>query len=102
AEAEGDHLSAERDWRKAAELSQNPRSILKLKAAAWRNVARLGESNRAADALLALAEEAGQEIPEVQLEAAVAAHLAGRLDLASELSQRLGAAYRSIYEGRIR
>ena len=102
AEAEGDHLTAERDWRKAAELSQNPRSILKLKAAAWRNVARLGESNRAADALLALAEEAGQDVPEVQLEAAVAAHLAGRLDLASELSQRLDAAYRSIYEGRIR
>ena len=102
AEAEGDHLSAERDWRKAAELSQNPRSILKLKAAAWRNVARLGESNRAADALLALAEEAGQDVSEVQLEAAVAAHLAGRLDLASELSQRLDGAYRSIYEGRIR
>ena len=102
AEAEGDHLSAERDWRKAAELSQNPRSILKLKAAAWRNVAQLGESNRAADALLALAEEAGQNVPEVQLEAAVAAHLAGRLDIASELSQRLDATYRSIYEGRIR
>ena len=51
---------------------------------------------------LALAEEAGQDVPEVQLEAAVAAHLAGRLDLASELSQRLDAAYRSIYEGRIR
>ena len=48
AEAERDHLSAERDWRKAAELSQNPRSILKLKAAAWR-MSQLGESNRAAD-----------------------------------------------------
>ncbi len=102
AEAEGDHLSAERDWRKAAELSQNPRSIFKLKAAAWRNVAQLGESNRAADALLALAEEAGQDVPEVQLEAAVAAHLAGRLDIASELSQRLNETYRSIYLGRIR
>ena len=36
------------------------------------------------------------------LEAAVAAHLAGRLDIASELSQRLDETYRSIYEGRIR
>ena len=62
----------------------------------------LGEPNRAADALLALAEEAGQHVPEVQLEAAVAAHLAGRLDIASELSQLLDATYRSIYEGRIR
>ena len=102
AEAEGDHLSAERDWRKAAELSQNARSILKLQAAAWRNVARLGESNRAADALLALVEGAGQDIPEVQLEAAVAAHQAGRLEIAFELSQLLDPTYRSIYEGRIR
>ena len=97
----GDHLSAERDWRKAAELSQNPRSILKLKAAAWRNVARLGESNRAADALLALAEEAGQDVPGTT-RGGGRRHLAGRLDLASELSQRLDETYRSIYEGRIR
>ena len=51
---------------------------------------------------LRLAEEAGQNVPEVQLEAAVAAHLAGRLDIASEFSQLLDATYRSIYEGRIR
>ena len=102
AESRGDYLTAEGHWRKAAELSPNTEVALKLKAAAWRNVSLLGEPNRAADALLALAEEAGQHVPEVQLEAAVAAHLAGRLDIASELSQLLDATYRSIYEGRIR
>ena len=102
AESRGDYLTAEGHWRKAAELSPNTEVALKLKAAAWRNVSLLGEPNRAADALLALAEEAGQHVPEVQLEAAVAAHLAGRLDVASELSQLLDATYRSIYEGRIR
>lgn len=102
AELEGNFGSAERDWRKAAELSRNPRSILKLQAAAWRNVGRLGEWNRATDALLDLVRVAGQDVPEVQLEAAFAAYQAGRLDTASELAQSLNGTYRSIYEGRIR
>ncbi len=102
AESRGDYLSAERGWRKAAELSQNPQAILKLQAAAWRNVSRLGEFNRAADALLDLLERAGQDVPEVRLEAAVAAYRAGRLDSASKLSQSLDQPYRLIYEGRIR
>ncbi|HCD29308.1 MAG TPA: hypothetical protein DEQ73_01745, partial [Phycisphaerales bacterium] len=102
AELEGNFGLAERDWRKAAELSRNPRSILKLQAAAWRNVGRLGEWNRATDALLDLVRVAGRDVSEVQLEAAFAAYQAGRLDTASELAQSLNETYRSIYEGRIR
>ena len=102
AESRGDYLTAEGYWRKAAELCENTDAILKLTAAAWRNVSLLGEPNRAADALLELVDQTERKIPEVQLEAAVAAHRAGRLDIALELSQLLDATYRSIYEGRIR
>ena len=102
AERRGDYLSAERHWRKAAELSTPPEAGLKFQAAAWRNVSQLGELNRAADALLELMEKAGQDVPEVRLEAAVAAYRAGRLDSAAALSQSLDPRYRSIYERRIR
>ena len=81
-------------------MSKDEKDALRLTAAAWRNVSRAGEINRAADELIDLLQSTDAIVIEVRIEAAVAAFKAGRLKIASELAQTLDDQYRSIYERR--
>ena len=100
AERISDYFTAEQAFRTASEMSKDEKDALRLTAAAWRNVSRAGEINRAADELIDLLQSTDAIVIEVRIEAAVAAFKAGRLKIASELAQTLDDQYRSIYERR--